>query len=503
MRGLRRHPSRVQLELWFDGEAPEGLAWHLATCTSCFRYVDTLSRIRAGVRHGLAGVPGGAGDAVSVLGGSGFGGNGSGGGAGADLHVPAGGLPPHGTRRRAVALAAVPAVVLLAAGTAVGIDRAGSHGTVSATRAGAATSAVTGSHNGRDASTGTGHAAQDSTGTAASGVPGTSATGRSGSGTGPAGARASGSIVGLRLAVVAPTQGADAADGTEVVQAVQKAVAEANASGGVNGGAVQLTVVPAQDAAAVAALAGNVDAVVGGFGAAMPVGVPWLLPADPWAAGSDIVSTELSPEAAGARLGADLIQRGVSGTVGVIEGTGPDAALESGLASEVPVSVVQAPAGGTSCVPAVSALEAQGVAAVAVAGSPTQAASCVAAIGAGPWAPPGGILLAPSAAYAGVASTALGTASAVYTVLGLPWPASSSPGATRFRSDLPGFTSYRALVSYAAVELAVSVARATGAMTTSVMPGHSWRNDLYDFAGTANAGAAVAEESAGGWVNAP
>lgn len=500
MRGLRRHPSRVQLETWFDGESAEGsLAWHLATCTSCFRYVDELSRIRAAVRRELRGAA--AAGAEAAVGAGAFEETGD------DLRALLPAVPPSAARaprRRALALAAVPVVVLLVAGLVIGVDRAGVRGTLSSAL-GAATSSTAGT-TGRTSGDGTGTSGSTGSGRSATGgsPAGTTAggtTARSGNG-GATGGRGTGPLVGLRLAVVVPTQGAGAADGTEITQAAQKAVAEADAAGGVNGGQVTLTVVPAENTGAVAALAGSVDAVIGGFGAALPAGLQWFLPADPWAAGPGIVSSELSPEAAGARLGQDLLQRGVSGTVGVVQGTGQDAALATGLASVVPTTVVAAPVGGT-CVPAVTALQAQGVAAVAVAGSPALASSCVAALAAGPWSPPGGILLAPSAAYAGVASTGVGPPSGVFTVLGLPWPTSSDPGAQRFRSDFPGFTSYRALVSYAAVEMAVEVARTTGAVSTAGMPGRTWRNDLYDFSGTANAGAAVVEEAAGGWVNAP
>jgi len=195
------------------------------------------------------------------------------------------------------------------------------------------------------------------------------------------------------------------------------------------------------------------------------------------------------------------MQRSITGTVGIVQGTGPDSALALGLAAEVPTTTVAASSG--TCVPAVSTLEQEQVVAVAVAGSPDLAESCLAALAATAWTPPGGILVPPSAAYAGVASAGVGTGSGAYTVLGMPWPESSSPGAARFRADLPGITSYRALVTYAAIELAVEVARTAGPVSPRAMAGHTWRSDLYDFAGTTNADVQVVQDSAGGWVNAP
>jgi hypothetical protein len=102
-----------------------------------------------------------------------------------------------------------------------------------------------------------------------------------------------------------------------------------------------------------------------------------------------------------------------------------------------------------------------------------------------------------------VSAAGLVPGTAVYTVLGLPWPGSSNPGAARFRSEVPGVSSYRALVSFAAVEMAVQVARSSGALQLDRIAGGSWQNDLYDFAGVANVGAQVVQQSAGGWISAP
>ncbi|HZU80114.1 MAG TPA: hypothetical protein VE991_09390, partial [Acidimicrobiales bacterium] len=150
------------------------------------------------------------------------------------------------------------------------------------------------------------------------------------------------------------------------------------------------------------------------------------------------------------------------------------------------------------CLPDVTALQARGVVALAVAGSPTLAASCMAALSVTGWTPAGGVLLPPSAAYGNVTASPQ-----AFTVLGLPWPESSSAGAARFRAAAPGITSYRALVSFAAVELAVDVARSVGAPTMANIAGGTWHNDLFDFAGLNNAGAQVVEGGPSGWVPAP
>lgn len=479
----------MQLEAWFDGElpveaAPADMAWHLTQCPSCFRHLETLSRLRVGIRR-AGGAP--------VL----------------PESVPADRLatvvadaPPR--RHLSRALVAVPAVVVLLAAAVIGVDQVRVNGRLSADHtvgSGASSSSHgnTGASGTRttDASASTAGSAPARNGSSqntavASGAPGSSSKG----------ALPNAAIGVLRLAVIVPTQGATAAEGAEVTDAVRQAVAEADASGGVNGAPVQLSVVPAEDSAAVAALAGTVTAVVGGFGNAPASSLPWLLPADPWESGTSVVAAELTPAEAGARLGQDLLQRGDTGLVGVVVGSGPDAGLETGLAQEVSVAPVSAPSSG-ACLPAVAALEAQGVEAVAVAGSPALATSCVSALGALAWAPPDGVLLPPSAAYGGVTTAGLVPGTAVYTVLGLPWPGSSNPGAARFRSEVPGVTSYRALVSFAAVEMAVQVARSTGSLGLDKLAAGTWQNDLYDFAGVANVGARVVQETAGSWVSAP
>jgi hypothetical protein len=409
-------------------------------------------------------------------------------------------------RRWSRPLVVVPTAAVLLAAAVIGFSQVRLHDRLSADRRAAhAASASTSGGSGHSSSTSPKGAEPGSATSSAQTRGGAAASGAAVSGSSAGGSKGSGpaSLAGaLKLAVFVPTQGAAAAEGVEVSDAVRRAVADANESGGVGGVPVQLTVVPAEDGAAVAGLADVASAVVGGFGSAPASTVPWILPADPWAGSAGVVAAELTPAEAGARLGQDLLRRGATGVVGVVVGSGPDTALENGLAQEVQVAPVSAPSSG-ACVPALTALEAEGVEAVAIAGSPALAASCASAFGTLAWAPPDGILLAPSAAYGGVTSAGVVPGASLYTVLGLPWPESSNPGAARFRSEVPGVSSYRALVSFAAVELAVQVARSTGSLSLDRIAAGSWQSDLYDFAGTANVGAQVVEQSAGSWVSAP
>ncbi|MDE3085757.1 MAG: hypothetical protein KGJ77_03235 [Acidobacteriota bacterium] len=494
----RRHPSRVQLAAWFDGEAPEGLGWHLVGCASCFAHLRTLAGIRAALRaHAVAAALSTAPGALPPR-------RGPGPAGGPDPSRPrpsrpAGVAVPH-RWRRAGALAAVPAVlVLLACLLVAGVVPSPLHSTLSsvATHPGASGHALGAPGASAGAGT-TGPAPPGATAANGTGAPSTGSPGGPGAPPGQPG-RPGGLNGPLRLALVVPTRGAGATEGREVTEAVQKAVALADAAGGVGGAPVALTVVAAEDPAGVSALSGRVDAVIGGFGAQVPGSVPWVLPADPSASGDDAVPAELSPAETGTRLGEDLVRRGVTGTVGVVVGSGPDAALAQGLAGVVPVSTVDV-SSGDDCLPALSALEGH-VTAVAVAGPPDLAGACVAALALMAWQPSGGLLLAPSAVYAGVPATL--AAGPVLSVLGLPWPTAPSAGAATFRSAVPGVRSYRALVSFAAAELAVQVARTTGALGLADVGRGIWSTDLYDFAGFQNAGAQVVEDSAGSWVTAP
>lgn len=284
----------------------------------------------------------------------------------------------------------------------------------------------------------------------------------------------------LRLGLVVPTRGAGSAEGAEVARTVRRRVDAANAAGGVGGSPIELVLAAAEDGTAVAALPGRVTILVGGFGAAPPTGVPWLFPADPFVGGPGVVPAEASPEVAGQQLGDLLRGQRLDGPVGVVVGSGPESALAAGLASKVPTATAAA-ASGTSCVSEVAALRRDGAVALAVAGPPDLAARCLRAAAQALWSPPLGTIVAPSAAYAGLEN--VNEARGARTVLGLPWPESPGSGPARFRAA-GGTRSYRALVSFAATELAIEVARQKGAVSTATVAAGAWRSDLFEMTGT-------------------
>lgn len=278
----------------------------------------------------------------------------------------------------------------------------------------------------------------------------------------------------LRLGLVVPTHGTAAAEGIEVVSAVRQRVDSANSAGGVGGLPVELVVVAAEDQAAVASLPKRASVLVGGFGAKPPSGILSLLPADPSVDGPTVVPAEASPEVAGQLLGEQLRARGMSGHVGVVVGGGPERALAAGLASKVPTATLAAGPDG-SCNSEVAALREDGAVALAVAGPPDLATSCLRAAARSLWAPPLGTIVSPSAAYGGLDGVL--EARGTRTVLGLPWPTSEGAGPARFRSAA-WTRSYRAMISFAAAELAMEVARRKGAVSMATVAAGRWGSDL-------------------------
>ena len=447
---LRRHPRKLELGAWFDGEGSDRVGSHVMGCSRCQRHVTELSRLRSWLR--------------------------------AQPFVAMGETPepaePGSKRHPVLVVAALLATFLVVAER----DEA-----PSPVRTASPTTTTTAAAPAGPSTTGevpAGAAGEPSAGAElalppASSVPASPAAD---SVAGQAIARAkqpAASASPLRLGLIVPSTGAMAAEGAEVTDVVRKRVGAANAAGGVAGLPVELEIAAAENADAVAKLVDRVDVLVGGFGVAAPTGTPWLLPADPSIAGPSVVPAEMTSRLAGSQLGAVLRRQGINGPVGVVVGSGPDSALATGLASRTTTTVVQAQEAGT-CVAEVTALRRAGAVALAVAGAPDLAAKCMRAAFRITWLPPFGTILAPSAAYAGL--HAMPEALGARTVLGLPWPTSTAPGAARFRATTQS-TSYRALVSYAATELAIDVARQKGGVSLDSVETGSWRSDLFDLVG--------------------
>lgn len=447
---LRPHPRKVELGAWFDGEGNDRVGAHVLGCNRCQRHVAELSRLRSWLRAQPFVAMGDGGD---------------------DVAVPAG-----RGRRPALVMAGLLIAFLLVA------DRSGSPAP-SRTASRATTTSPARSDSTPEAAP---VSERDDGGSADVAAPaaGERRAPQSSSVAAQALARARQPEPPspLRLGLIVPASGPMAAEADEVADIVRQRVAAANAAGGVAGLPVELSVAPAEDAGAVAAMVERVDALVGGFGAVAPADKLWLLPADPAISGPMVVPAELTARLAGAQLGSVLRRQGVTGPVGVVVGSGPDATLGAGLATKTPTTSVNADEAG-NCVAEIGALRRSGAVALAVAGSPDLAVKCLRASYAVAWSPNFGRILAPSAAYAALHSMPEAVGSR--TVLGLPWPTSTAPGAARFRATTQS-TSYRALVSYAATELAIDVARQQGSLSVASVDAGNWRSDLVDMAGATN-----------------
>jgi hypothetical protein len=112
---------------------------------------------------------------------------------------------------------------------------------------------------------------------------------------------------------------------------------------------------------------------------------------------------------------------------------------------------------------------------------------------------PSGQLLAPG--YVTFDTPPFPPAADVRALLGVPWPAWDETGPARFR-QAAGSLSYRALVTFVAVELAVAVARANEGRITGIAPvvAGAWRSDLLALDGTTNVGLRPARLVSGGWA---
>ncbi len=453
---FRRHPSGPELGAWFDGEDDSAtVGAHVTRCPRCRRSVSEMARVRSWIRA----------QPFFAM------------GEGEDDSP---GVPARRWRPRVVALSLVLVLTLLVvnAPRLRGPERSRRGG-------GDPSSALFNAGADGQRRTPAGTEPQSAV------EEGTGDDRRQSGSSGPPARNV------LRLGLVVPTKGSAAAEGAEVARTVRRRVDAANAAGGVGGSSVVLVVAAAEDPAAVAALSGRVSALVGGFGTAPP-GVPWLFPADAGVGGPGVVQAQASPEAAGQQVGELLRGQQLGGPVGVVVGSGTESALAAGLASKVPTTTAAA-LPDASCAAEVASLRRDGAVALAVAGPPDLAVRCLRAAAQALWAPPFGTIVAPSAAYAGL--DAVNEARGARTVLGLPWPTAPGGGPARFRAA-GGTRSYRALVSFAATELAIDVARQKGAVTAAAVAAGAWRSDLFEMTGTTIRPVPVVMGSEG-WVPAP
>lgn len=455
-----RHPRAIEVAAWFDGEGRPSVGSHVARCDSCRRRVDGLAEVRSWVRSQPLYEMG---DGIAVI--------------------------PRRSRRP---LALAVAVATIAVGIVAPRASTSRDDLAAPSQERSAVAAATSLPVGDSAvatvdGTATINPIEHAPALAARPVgavlappPPLAAAGRAGP---------------LRLGLVVPQTGDAAAEGDEVERVVRDRIAVGNAEGGVAGFPIELLVAAAEDPKAVLALAARVDAMVGGFGTAAPTDVTWLLPADPGVTGLHVLAPEASPAVAGAQLAVALRQRNLVGPVGVVVGTGYEAQMGEGLASRTPVLSV--PARDATCATEVGVLQRARVEVMAVAGGPDLVATCITAAVRALWRPRLGVVVPPSTAYGANAPDPL--LWGARTLLSMPWPSTSAPGATRFRA-VTGASSYRSLVSFTAVELAIGVARRNGSITLTDIAARTWPSDILELSGTTSRGGAVAVAGPEAWT---
>lgn len=469
---ITRHPHKLAIAAWFDGEGSESVGAHVARCNRCRRHAADLARVRSWLR---------AQPFVAMT-------------------EDEADEPTRSRHRwRPVMVAALLLFAYLVAPTRGdgNLDRSPRSplGALGEGRPGSSSPPVPTSANPAGSVAEPAESASPAPPAGAGG-----AVGRAGARAPELGiSRRTSPGAPLQLGLVIPTSGPLAREGIEVRDVVQRRVEAANNSGGVAGVPVELVVTPAEDRGAIEAMAGAVDAIVGGFGTNITTTTPWIFPADPLVSGSNVVPAEAPARVVGEHLAEDLRDELSFGLVGVVVGSGPDGALAAGLASKIRVTTVAAKK-NTSCLAEIATLRRAGAMTLAVAGDSDLVVSCIRATSRSAWNPRLGPLVAPSSAYAGIAS--LPEATGARTVLALPWPTSSAPGAARFRANTVS-QSYRALVSYAATELAIDVARQTGTVSLASMAGRAWHSDLFAVDGATIRVGSTASALFGAWITVP
>lgn len=229
----------------------------------------------------------------------------------------------------------------------------------------------------------------------------------------------------------------------------------------------------------------GIDAVVGGWSAPSPVLVQ--------TADGVIVAADPDPERAGAVLADAAV--GEAELVGVIRGSGPDAAFGDGVSASRRVVSVDL-ATDSSCDREVRSMLARGAVAIALAAPPPAVRTCLAAVEASGARLPRGVLVPPSMMLEPESPRVAQLD--VIGLAGLPMPTSDTPGAARFRQRTGG-RSYRALLTFAGVELAVALDAAGPDIASAWRREPTWRGDLVAYDRGRNLGIHAVRASMDGW----
>lgn len=293
------------------------------------------------------------------------------------------------------------------------------------------------------------------------------------SATGTSAATGTGAVQQLRLGV--PLPGGDARSSSLAAEVWRAATAAA-------AGRLGVEVVPVTAGDPPPA---GIDAVVGGWSPPAPV---LLETAD-----GVVVAADPDPERAGALLADAAV--GDAELVGVIRSSGPDAAFGDGVAATRRVVAAEL-AADSSCHREVRSVLSRGAVAIALAIPPPAVRTCLAAVEGSGARPPRGVLVPPSMMLEPEPPRV--TELDVIGLVGLPMPTSDTPGAARFREQTGG-RSYRAMLTFAGVELAVALDAAGPDIASAWRRHPTWRSDLVAYDQGRNIGIHAVRASMDGW----
>lgn len=472
----RRHPRGIHLTAWHDGEIDDpSLSAHVESCARCWRAVATMTKVDAALRGSMVD-RGLAGASASRVG-----------------RWP--------TFAVGLSLALVLAAVVVMLAPAVSID-------ASKTRL-----------FGRPASQG-GDVLDDASpdpsvvtsSTAVAESEGNRRTDRDAESVGPAPSLASpppvprpsprsgesppSAAVALRIGLPIPGgEASTALDTADILRSARSAVEAANGAGGIGGRQIELQVLDA-DALDVS----GVDVLVGGLPGRSGIetrGRFWILPADPRLSGSNVLGVLPAPADYG-RLIADAWTPAGKQRTFILQDNSEQRRIAEAFTAKDPDAVLLSV--GDRCEESLSEARGRGASSLVLALDRPTLEGCAAALRRIGWVPSGQLLVP---GYVAFGPSPFPPAADVRALLGIPWPTWDEAGPARFREATKSL-SYRALVAFASVELAVAVARASeGQVTGPDVLGGAWRSDLLALDGTTNVGLRPARLVPGGWVPDP
>jgi hypothetical protein len=466
-----RHPRGIHLTAWHDGEIDDpALSAHIESCARCWSVVAVMTKVDAAVRGGPLD-PGVA-------------------------SAPSSRLRRQPTLTVGLPFALVAAAIIVLLAPAISVDAsktrffgrpAGngtdvSDGSTAAGDAAPASTSIVESNDSRATSPTT-----QTTGPAPSLATRTPSASAPSDGPSPPAATA------LRIGLPLPGGGkSNELDAAEMIRGAQAALEAANGAGGIGGRAIELQVLDADSLDAT-----RVDVLVGGLAgrSARTGDRPWFLPADPSVKGSNVVGVLPAPADYG-RLLADAWMPPRGTRTFILEDGGEQAPIADAVSAKDPEAVRVSV--GDRCEESLSEARRRGASSLALALDRPALEACTAVLRRIGWVP-SGQLLAPG--YVTFDTPPFPPAADVRALLGVPWPAWDETGPARFR-QAAGSLSYRALVTFVAVELAVAVARANEGRITGIAPvvAGAWRSDLLALDGTTNVGLRPARLVSGGWA---